>query len=126
MQRSAIYAQCPKCRETTLIQELQGTYVCASCGFDYVAAYADDEAAREQWAVDTMRTGVSGQLAVVYLHRLITKLPNAESIARVKSIAARNGIELPTGAPMNPGKIAAIVIGLLVAIVVGAIAISRL
>ena len=95
-----MYARCPKCGETTLIQELRGSYVCASCGFDYVSAFADDEVAREKWAVDTMRTGVSGQLAVIYLHRLITKLPNADSIARVKSIAVRNGIALPTGEPM--------------------------
>lgn len=126
MERSTIYAKCPGCGESTLVQHVQGSYVCAHCGFDYVARLAGDETALEKWAVDTMRSGPMGQLAVVYLYGRITKLPNAESIDRIKSIAARNGIDLPTGAPIRPRTIVVAVLGTLVAILVVLVVLSRI
>lgn len=116
MQRSTIYTKCPGCGDTTLVHELRGTYVCAACGFDYVARFSRDEAALEAWAADTMRAGPAGQLAVLYLHPRITGAPNAESIERVKAIAARHGVALPTGAPLDPRMIVAGVFAVLVVV----------
>lgn len=114
MERSSLYTKCPGCGANTLIQEQRGTCVCAACGFDYVARFAKDEAALEAWAVETMRAGPTGQLAVLYLHPRITAMPPAASIARVKDIAARHGVALPTGAPLNPMKL---LVGVLAAVV---------
>lgn len=120
MERSTIYAKCPGCGANTLVQELRGTYVCAACGFDYVARFANDAPALEAWAVETMRGGPAGQLAVLYLHPRITKSSAPASVEWVKAVAARNNVALPTGAPLHPAKLAAGVLGAVVVVVVGA------
>ncbi len=117
MERSSIYAKCPGCGDATLVQEMRGTYACAACGFDYVARFASDEPALEAWAADTMRGGPTGQLAVLYLYPRITKTPHAAAVERVKAIAARHGVALPTGAPLAPGKIVAGVLAVIVVVV---------
>lgn len=120
MERSTIYTKCPGCGDATLVQEMRGSYVCAACGFDYVARFANDAPALEAWAVETMRGGPMGQIAVLYLHPRITKTPHAASVEWVKAVAARNNVALPTGAPLNPAKLAAGVVAAGV-VVVGAV-----
>ena len=107
---SSIYARCPACQETTLIQTVQASIRCAACNFDYTTL-ARDDAARERWMLETLRTGPMGQLAVIHLHRLITQLPLQESNAAVIAFAQRHGIQLPTGKPTSPAVIAGVIVG---------------
>ncbi|APR87961.1 hypothetical protein A7982_13310 [Minicystis rosea] len=63
---TTLHAPCPACKDNTLVQPVQASIRCASCNFDYTTL-ARDDAARERWMLDTLRTGPMGQLAV--LHR---------------------------------------------------------
>jgi hypothetical protein len=114
MHRSTIYTKCPGCGDATLVQEMRGSYVCAACGYDYVEKLANNEAALESWAVDTMRTGPVGQLAVLYLYPRITKTPHPVALRAIKAIAAKHHIDLPNGVPLNPVTIFIVVAAVLV------------
>jgi hypothetical protein len=94
MMHSTIYVKCPGCGGTTLLQEIQGKYVCAKCSFDYTKL-KDDTKALDELLVNNMREGALGQLSALTIHRFITLMPNDESINYIKELALKNGIELP-------------------------------
>ncbi len=116
--RSTLYSQCPGCHENTLVQEMGGTWRCASCSFDY-GPLARDQAAREAWMLDNLKRGPMGQLSVLHLHRVLLALPVKASNDAVIAFAARHGIELPTGKPTSPAVFAGVIVGALVALFVG-------
>jgi hypothetical protein len=121
---STIYALCPKCRSTSLVEHAAGTYRCASCSFDY-KSLAGDTAKRERWMLENLRTGPAGQLVVLHLHRLLLGLPLAESNAQVVAFAEAHGVKLPTGKPTSPALLAAIVLGVVALLVVALLMIGR-
>lgn len=110
--RSTLYARCPGCRESTLVQEMGGTWRCAACSFDY-GSLARDQSAREAWMLDNLRQGPMGQLSVLHLHRVLLAMPVKASNDAVIAFATRHGIELPTGKPTSPATIAVGIFGLL-------------
>src|SRR5689334_20788686 len=116
--KSTLYAPCPQCKDKTLIQESMGTLVCAACSFDY-KSLAEDQPRFEAHLVALLKEGPLSQLAAIELHRRLTKLPNAESIDKVRAIATANGVELPP--PLDPNKVVRNVligvVGLVVAII---------
>jgi hypothetical protein len=99
--RSTLYAPCPGCKEKTLIQEMQGKLTCAACSFDY-ASLAEDPERLEAHLVTLLKEGPLSQLAALELHRRLTRMPNVESIAKVRELATKNGVTLPD--PADAGK----------------------
>jgi hypothetical protein len=91
---STIYIKCPGCNKTTLLQELQGKYLCANCSFDY-SKLKDDTQKLDELLVNNLKEGPMGQLTALTIHRWITLMPYKESIEYVKNLANKNGIELP-------------------------------
>jgi len=92
--KSTLYVKCIECNETALIQEIQGKYICANCNFDYTSL-KDDARKLDEFLVNNLREGVMGKVMALEMHRLITLMPNVESIEYVKSLALKNGIKLP-------------------------------
>jgi len=108
--QTSIYSLCPVCHENALVQHIQGTYRCAACNFDYLTL-AGDRSAREAWILENLRQGPMAALFVMFLHRRIVSLPDAESNAQVYEFAAQHGIKLPTGRPLSAWRIVAYVFG---------------
>ena len=96
MMKSTIYVKCPNCGEKGLLQELQGKYLCANCNFDYTLL-KDQSRKLDEVLLSNLREGPWGQIAALELHRLVTLIPNKESIEYVKRLAEGNGIKLPEG-----------------------------
>src|SRR5688572_15447810 len=98
--RSTLYAPCPGCKDKTLIQEIQGKLSCAACSFDY-ATLTDDPERLEAHLVLLLKDGPLSQLAALEMHRRLTRMPNVESIAKVRELATKNGVTLPDPADAN-------------------------
>lgn len=94
MMHSTIYVKCPGCNNTTLLQEIQGKYICANCSYDYTKL-KDDQQKLDELLINNLKKGPMGQLTALTIHRWITLMPNQESIDYVKELAKKNGIELP-------------------------------
>lgn len=92
--KSTIYLKCPGCGGTTLLQEIQGKYVCTKCSFDYTKL-KDDAKALDKFLLINMKEGAMGKLGALTVHRLITLMPYDESVNYVKELAMKNGIQLP-------------------------------
>jgi len=122
MQQSSIYVRCPGCSDTTLVVHRGPTYVSAGCGFDY-GALAKDEPAFERYLVERMREGPMGQLGAIALHQWVSGMGAAASVDAIRSMAARNGIELPDPAKGDPILRGALIfVVLLVVLIAGSIA----
>lgn len=93
---STIYSRCPSCRKDGLVQQVQASYRCALCNYDYLDL-ARDPAAREAWMLENLQLGGFFVLYVMFLHRMIMALPVAESNALVLAFAQQHGIKLPKG-----------------------------
>jgi hypothetical protein len=107
---STLYSRCPSCHANGLVQQVQATYRCAACNFDY-GTLASDQAAREAWMLENLRLGGFFILTVLFLHRQILALAPAESMTMVRAFAAQHGVPLPTGTPFTAARGVAIILG---------------
>jgi hypothetical protein len=94
MERSSIYLKCPGCSEQTLIRHLGATYRCAGCGFDY-GELAQDPPRFEAFLIARMREGPMGQLGAIALHQWVSGLGVQASVAEIRAMAERGGVQLP-------------------------------
>ncbi len=124
--KSTLYAPCPQCADKTLIKESMGTLVCAACAFDYTSM-VDDPPRFEAHLVKLLKDGPLSQLAALELHRRLTKLPNVESIAKVRALASANGVVLPDPADANKmmKNILFVLVGFVFVIIAIVIALTR-
>lgn len=99
---STLYVRCPGCGDTTLIQHVRDTYVCAACAYDY-GVLAEDPAAFEAFLVARLREGPAQQLAAIGLHQWLSGLSTPDSAAAIRAMAERHGVALPP--PMDPNAL---------------------
>ncbi len=94
MTKSTIYLKCPGCSGITLMEEIQGRYICAKCNYDYTKL-KDDANSLDTFLINNMREAPMGHLTAIAMYRKITLTPHKESFNYVKDLSKRNGIEFP-------------------------------
>jgi hypothetical protein len=105
-------------------RNVQATYRCALCGFDYVTL-AHDSFAREGWMLENLQQGPMAALFLMHLHHLILAQPAQLSRQQVMAFADQHGIVLPKGEGLS-GKRAVLYVLVALILFVGILSIVGL